>query len=471
MTQQSEKTNIQQSAHRFILPENSPMFGADFTFGASTSSFQIEGATELDGRIESIWDRFCKTAGKVAQQHTGDIACDHYHLWQQDLALLADLGVDAYRFSIAWPRVVHADGRVNQKGIDFYKAILEKLNTLDIKPYVTLYHWDLPQYIEDRGGWLNRDCAYRFADYSEIFAKHLGSLCYSIATLNEPWCSAFLGYGEGIHAPGITGQRNAKQAGHHLLLAHGLGMQVLRRDTQNVKLGVVLNMGPATPKTERFDDKIASLLAEAGGNNWFLEPIIEGRYPEIVNKLKPEEAPLVLEGDMQLISAPNDFIGINYYTRIIVAYDNEKSLTIHKNAGAEETNFGWEIYPQGLTDLLVNINKQYDLPELMITENGASGVDEMVDGEVHDDQRFRYFDSHLLAVNEAIAQGVNVTGYFAWSLLDNFEWAEGYTKRFGLYHVDFDTLKRTPKTSAKAFKALLSDRQAHNSPSSMMGGI
>lgn len=450
------------SGFEFQLPSESPMLHKDFTFGVATASFQIEGATEVDGRLKSIWDTFSETPEKVKNGDTGEPACDHYHLWRDDLDIVKSLNVDAYRFSIAWPRVMHENGSVNQKGIDFYRRILDRLCEDGIQPHVTLYHWDLPQYLEDRGGWLNRDVAYRFQDFADLVTRELGGQFHSCSTINEPWCAAFLGYGYGVHAPGLNNIRFAKQAGHHLLLAHGLGMDVLRTNVPQVKSGIVLNMGPMTPKSERYDDFIAAKIAEAGGNHWFIEPLLEGRYPHIINRYEPDKMPLVLEGDMELISRTVDFIGINYYTRNISSYDSENFLKLHKNPTAEHTDMSWEIYPDGLRDLLLDLHRNYELPPLMVTENGAACADLIENGAVWDDQRCRYFDLHLNAVHQAIERGVNITGYFAWSLLDNFEWAEGYDKRFGLVYVDYDTQKRTLKESAKAFRRLMQFRQQHS---------
>ena len=443
------------SNFKITLPPSSKILDSEFTLGVATSSFQIEGAVSEDGRIPSIWDTFCEQPNKVKNGDTGNPACEHYKRWEEDLDLVKEMGFEAYRLSIAWPRVMDDKGQANQKGLDFYKKLLDRLQKLEIKSYVTLYHWDLPQYLEDRGGWLNRDLAFRFQDYADLVSRALGDSVYSFSTLNEPWCSAFLGYGYGVHAPGHSNIRYAKQSGHHLLLAHGLAMQVLSTNVPNCQNGIVLNMGPMSPKTHRYDDYIASKIAEAGGNHWFLEPILEGNYPHIVNRFEPNVEPLVLEHDLKIISHPVDYIGINYYTRNIGSYSKDKFLELSQNPDAEKTDMDWEIYPKGLTDLLIELNSQYDLPPLMITENGAATVDSLVDGKISDEQRCRYFDMHLNAVHEAIESGVDISGYFAWSLLDNFEWAEGYEKRFGLVFVDFETQERVLKNSAFAFQELL----------------
>lgn len=445
---------------RIELPSSSRLLGSNFTFGVATASFQIEGATQADGRLPSIWDEFCARQGNVKNGDTGMPACDHYNRWQDDIELIRDLGVDAYRLSVAWPRVMTKDGQPNTKGLDFYKQLLDRLQEYGIRSFVTLYHWDLPQHLQERGGWLNRDTAYRFQDYASLVSRELGDRVDTYATLNEPWVSAILGHEVGIHAPGMTDARLARQAGHHMLLAHGLGMQTLRQEAPKAQAGLVLNMGPNTPLTQRYDDRAAAMIGEASMNHWFLEPALEGRYPELFARIHPELMPQVLPGDMDIISQKVDFIGINYYTRGIVSFDNAQWVKGHEAKGAEITDFGWEVYPQGLTDLLVDLDAQYDLPPLMITENGMAGDDHLDQGRVHDEQRCRYLQSHLHAVHDAIEQGVDVRGYFAWSLMDNFEWAEGYSKRFGMVYIDYDTQQRTLKDSARLFADFLKQRPA-----------
>lgn len=442
------------------LPAHSRLWSPDFTFGVATASFQVEGATDVDGRLPSIWDTFCAEPGRVNNGDTGRTACDHYHRWADDLEMVEGLGVDAYRLSIAWPRVMTVDGAVNDRGLDFYKRLLDRLRERDIRPYVTLYHWDLPQHLQDTGGWVNRETAYRFRDYADRVSRELGDRVASYATLNEPWVSAILGHEIGVHAPGLTDARLARQAGHHLLLAHGLAMDVLRANVPDTEAGIVLNMAPSTPRTDRYDDRVAARLAEAGLYHWFLEPVLEGRYPALFERMHPELTPLILPGDLERISRPVDFVGINYYTRGIVSFDAKEGVKNHAPDDAETTDMGWEVYPQGLTELLVDLNRTYTLPPLLITENGMASADVVRDGRVRDAQRCRYYNSHLNAVHEAIEQGVDVRGYFAWSLMDNFEWAEGYDKRFGLVHVDYDTQQRTLKDSALAFKDLMARRRS-----------
>lgn len=442
----------------FNLLQNSLFFNDDFLLGVATSSYQIEGAYDKDGRLESIWDRFSKTKGKVFAGHNGDIACDHYHRYEEDIALIDDLGFDAYRFSLAWPRILNEKGEINPKGIDFYKRLLDALHKRNIKAFATLYHWDLPQYLEDKGGWLNRETALLFADYAQKVMKELGSQFASVATLNEPFVSSHLGYTYGIHAPGIKDEKSGFTAAHHLLLGHGLAMEAIRAENSKIDAGIVLNFGRFMPHTASHDDQIACLLTEQFNNDWFICPVLKGEYPKWLQKIKADKMPPIKAGDMDIICQPLDFLGINYYTRnIIKAAGNElRQDVVLENV--ERTDFGWEVYPQGLTDILIHFNEVYKLPPIYITENGCAY--EAADGSLNDEGRRKYYERHLMALDAAAQAGVNIKGYFAWSLLDNFEWAEGYDKRFGIVHVDFESQKRTPKHSALAFKALNQKRKS-----------
>ena len=435
------------------------MWRADFVLGTATASYQIEGAVAEDGRLPSIWDSFSAQPGKVLHGDTGEVACDHYHRWAADLDLISELGLGAYRLSIAWPRVMDAAGRPNQKGLDFYRRVLTRLKEKGIQSLVTLYHWDLPQHLEDRGGWLNRDTAYRFAEYADLVSREFAGLVDQWATLNEPWCSAFLGYGNGHHAPGLANLRYAAQAMHHLLLGHGLAVPVLRANDPKAKVGIVVNVTAASPASDSAADVDAAHLALTMSNQWVLDPLHKGVYPADLFRLWPGAEPLVLEGDMAKISQPLDFLGINYYFRIFVKADGRGGYAEVPWPGVERTQMGWEVYPQGLRDLLIDFNGRYKLPPIYITENGMSSADEVVDGRVHDSQRIRFLESHLLAVNEAIEAGVKVNGYFIWSLMDNFEWAFGYERRFGITHVNYATQVRTFKDSALAVKAFLKARR------------
>ncbi|MBG9993477.1 beta-glucosidase [Pseudoalteromonas sp. NZS127_1] len=440
---------------KISLPFNSPLLTKDFVYGVATASFQIEGGYEH--RLPCIWDTFCSTAGKIADNSHGHIACDHYNNWQQDIDLIESLGVDAYRLSISWPRVMTQDGKLNPVGVKFYTDILDELKRKNIKAFVTLYHWDLPQHLEDEGGWLNRKTAYAFEQYVELITNAFGTRVYSYATLNEPFCSAFLGYEIGIHAPGLVGKQYGKKAAHHLLLAHGLAMSVLNKTSPNTKNGIVLNFTPAYPLTDNQQDIDSAKYADDYLNQWYMKPIMDGKYPDIINQLPSDHLPDIHPGDMELISQPIDYLGINFYTRqIYKAHPTDIYEPIAPTGPL--TDMGWEIYPQSFTDLLVSLNKTYTLPPIYITENGAAMPDTYNNGEVNDLDRLNYYNDHLNAVHNAIEQGVVIHGYFAWSLMDNFEWAEGYLKRFGIVYVDYKTQQRTIKNSGLAYKELISKR-------------
>jgi beta-glucosidase len=441
--------------NKLSLPENSVMLSADFTYGVATASFQIEGGAA--NRLPCIWDTFCDTEGKVVDASNGLIACDHFNLWQQDVELIESLGVDAYRLSISWPRVIKESGELNPEGVDYYLAILDSLKSKNIKAFVTLYHWDLPQHIENKGGWLNRETAYKFQQYADLISKAFGDRVYSYATLNEPFCSAFLGYEIGIHAPGIVGKEFGKKAAHHLLLAHGLAMEVLQKNSPESKNGIVLNFTPCYPETDSLEDIKATSFADDYFNQWYIKPLFDAQYPEILAELPKENQPEILDGDMEIISHAVDFLGVNYYTRAVYRADEEE-VYLQIDPPEPRTDIGWEIYPTAFTKLLVSLNKTYKLPPIYITENGAAMADKMVGGKVDDQDRVDYYQSHLNAVNDAIEQGVAIKGYFAWSLMDNFEWAEGYLKRFGIVHVDYDTQVRTVKSSGLAYKTLIANR-------------
>lgn len=436
----------------------------DFLLGAATASYQIEGAAHVDGRLPSIWDTYSHTPGKVLNGDHGDVACDHYHRWESDFELLTQLGLDGYRLSIAWPRVMDEQGRPNQKGIDFYKRLLDRLQKQGLQRFVTLYHWDLPQYLEDRGGWLNRDTAYRFADYADLMSRELSGQVTAWATLNEPWCSAMLGYAEDAHAPGRKSRRYALQAMHHLLLGHGLAVPLLRRNDPAAQVGIVANMGKSSPQTDSPADRRAAELFEVQHNAWVLDPLLKGSYPAAMFELYPGTEPLVLEGDMAIIASRLDYLGVNYYFRSNVESDGKHGYTEVPLPGVERTQMGWEVYPDGLRDLLIGFHHTYpNLPPIYITENGMASDDKVVDGVVDDAQRISFLKRHFNAVSEAMKAGVDVRGYFVWSLLDNFEWAYGYERRFGLVHVDYTTQVRTPKNSAHALAALTAAKKRRNS--------
>jgi len=442
----------------FNIPATSKLRDKTFTFGVATASFQIEGSSAADGRCESIWDRFCATPGKVLHGDKGEPACDHYRRLEQDLDLIESLGVDAYRFSIAWPRIEPSPGVWNEAGFAFYERLVDGLIARGIKPFATLYHWDLPQYLEDQGGWINRETAYKFAVYADKVSARLGNRVASYATFNEPWCSAFLGYRFGIHAPGLKSDRLGFQAAHHLLLAHGLALPAMRANAPKAQHGIVLNMTPSYANSDSPEDQWAAEFADAENTHTYLQPLLQGSYPTVVFDQHPDWAPTQLADDLAIMAAPIDFLGINYYTRGVIEKSATGDYQTVPQADAK-TDIGWSIYPAGLTDLLVDLNARYsNLPPVFITENGAADNTELVAGAVHDTMRTDYYNQHLNAVHQAIEAGVDIQGYFAWSLMDNFEWAYGYSQRFGIVHVDYQTQVRTIKTSGKSWQQFLADR-------------
>lgn len=437
-------------------------FPARFRFGVATSSYQIEGAVHEDGRGPSIWDTFCAEPGRILDGSSGAVACDHYHRWPADLDLIQSLGVDSYRFSVAWPRIQPTgQGAANAAGLDFYERLVDGLLARGLTPYLTLYHWDLPQALQDQGGWTHRDTALRFAEYAGLVAGRLGGRVASYATLNEPWCSSILSYQLGEHAPGLRDRRAALSAAHHLLLGHGEAIRVLRGLVPQAELGLVLNLNPTYPATEREADQAAARRVDGEFNRWFLDPVLRGEYPADIWAQYGDDVPAVQPGDLSTMQQPLDFLGVNYYSRSYVSVDGQQP------EGAHYTQMGWEVYPDGLRDLLLRLHRDYPLPPLYITENGAAYPDTVSPGTasgtaeaqtVHDPERVRYFAAHLEAARQALAAGVDLRGYFAWSLMDNFEWAHGYSKRFGLVHVDYATQARVLKDSARWYQALASSR-------------
>lgn len=432
-------------------------FPADFVWGTATASYQIEGAIAERGR--AIWDDFCRWPGKVVNGDTGDVADDHVHRYREDVALMAQLGQSAYRFSVCWPRVQPSGvGAANAKGLDFYDRLVDELLQDHITPYVTLYHWDLPSDLQREGGWVARDTAYRFADYVAIVADRLGDRVKNWITHNEPWVVAFLGNLEGIHAPGWQDLGAAMQVMHHTLLSHGLAVPILRaKGGQGTRVGITLNFGPAYPASDRPEDIAAAKRHDGYANRLFMDPLYKGHYPQDIWDLAGPYVPRVASGDMALISQPIDFVGVNYYTRAVIqnaATGWLKTASLHPEG--EYTAMDWEVYPQALTDLLVRLHQDYAPGTLYVTENGCAYEDVLSpDGNVHDAKRVDYLRQHFLACQRAIAQGVPLQGYFLWSLLDNFEWALGYTRRFGIVYVDFATQQRILKDSAKYYAQVM----------------
>ncbi|MFJ8929539.1 GH1 family beta-glucosidase [Streptomyces sp. NPDC102364] len=450
-----------------------PVFPERFVFGAATASYQIEGAAKEDGRGPSIWDTYSHTPGRTHEGDTGDVACDHYHRYPEDVALLRDLGVDSYRFSIAWPRIQPTgEGPANPKGLDFYSRLVDELLEAGIEPAATLYHWDLPQALEDKGGWRVRETAERFGEYAAIVAEHLADRVPRWITLNEPWCSAFLGYSVGRHAPGAQEGTGALAAAHHLLVGHGLAMKALR--TAGVReAGITLNLDRNVPAADTDADRAAVVRADTQHNLVWTEPILAGRYPtteddtwgELIARQDFRRA-----GDLDLIGQPLDFLGVNYYRPIVVAdaphREPDPACRVATDNRYEErpypdvrrTAMGWPVVPESFTDLLTTLKARYGdaLPPIHITENGTAEHDEpAADGAVHDTDRVAYLHSHLTALRAAMDAGVDVRGYYVWSLLDNFEWALGYAKRFGVVRVDYDTQERTPKDSYHWYRKLI----------------
>ncbi|MDX6210357.1 MAG: beta-glucosidase [Frankiales bacterium] len=432
-----------------------------FRWGVATSAYQIEGAVAEDGRTPSIWDTYCRVPGAIQDGTNGEVACDHYHRMPEDVALIRALGVDTYRFSVSWTRVQpHGKGPVNPAGLAFYDRLVDELLGQGIDPWVTLYHWDLPQELEDAGGWPERDTAYRFADYSMMVFDQLSDRVRTWTTLNEPWCTAMLGYAYGAQAPGRTDFPAAMRAVHHLLLGHGLATQRMRAAaTGPVDLGITLNTAAVEPATESETDRLAAAWVDALGTRIYLDPIVKGHYPvDLVDGLAGLGITLpVQDGDLEIISAPTDVLGVNFYFGSQISGVDEDGNTTdpqgypvarHVPVGTELTAMGWEILPDWFTRHLVRLDRDYGLP-MVITENGAA-FDDVTDGGdfVRDDDRTAYLSSHIAAVAEARRQGADLRGYFAWSLMDNFEWSYGYAKRFGLVRVDYDTQVRTPKQSA-----------------------
>ncbi|HHY10204.1 MAG TPA: beta-glucosidase [Firmicutes bacterium] len=433
-------------------------FPDDFIWGVATASYQIEGAANEDGRGASIWDQFSHTPGKTLHGHTGDVACNHYHLYKEDVALMKQLGVDSYRFSIAWPRIFpQGAGKANPRGIDFYKRLLEELLKQGIKPAATLYHWDLPQALEEKDGWLNRDTAYRFADYAEKVFAELGDLVHSWITLNEPWCSAFLGYGNGQHAPGIKSRTKPFIATHNLLLAHGLAVEAYRRFNLRADIGITLNLSAHYPAGDEAADLKALKKADGFQNRLYLDPVFKGMYPQDLDDFLKVIEPHLLPGDLELISQDIDFLGINYYTRAIIGADKEGGIKHHRGEGPR-TAMDWEIYPEGLYDLLLRLHRDYGPLPFYITENGAAFEDTVENGTINDIERLEYIKGHFAHAARAIAAGVPLKGFYVWSFLDNFEWAFGYERRFGLIYVDFATQERIMKESARWYQQFLSEQ-------------
>ena len=443
-------------------PEQFPQFPPDFVWGVATASYQIEGAVTEDGRGPSVWDTFSHTPGKTHNGDTGDVADDHYHRYGEDLDLMAGLGVNAYRFSIAWPRIQPTgNGPANPAGLDFYDRLVDAMLAKGITPAATLYHWDLPQALEDRGGWMQREIPQRFAEYTAIVAERLGDRVGMWITLNEPFVVTAFGYALGTHAPGHRLLAGAFPVAHHQLLGHGLAIEALRASGVSGKLGVTNTMAPVHPASDDPADATAANILDLFHNRTYSDPLFAGRYPDDVPTIyRGADLSVVKDGDLAKISAPIDFFGLNFYNPHRVKASGAENLGFEMVGypGAATTAMGWPVVPEAFTELLTGLAERYGsaLPPIYITENGAAYDDKPdAEGRVQDDDRIAYLDGHLRAVHTAMAAGVDVRGYFCWSFLDNFEWAEGYAKRFGLVRVDYDTLARTPKASYDWYRSLI----------------
>jgi beta-glucosidase len=431
-------------------------FPKDFKWGVATSSFQIEGAHDRDGKGPSIWDTFCAVDGKIADASNGHVACEHYERWPEDVELITRLGVNAYRFSMSWPRVQpDGQGAWNEAGFAFYDQLIAALAKRGIELHLTLNHWDLPQSLQDQGGWANREICAHFTRYATEVARRFGHRVHSICTHNEPWVIAILGYEQGIFAPGIQSRKQAMQAVHHLLLSHGMALQAMRGLGLTTAMGIVLNLSPIYPASDDPQDIAKAKLDDGLILRLYMDALFKGFYPQDVIEHLGADAPPLQPGDLATIAQPNDFLGVNYYTRNFSSCGNPWDVA---STGNTVTDMGWEVYPQGLTELLCRLHVDYQPMRLWVTENGAAFKDQLVNGEVDDAQRLAYIRDHIAATHDAMAQGVPVGAYFAWSLMDNFEWASGYAKRFGLVHVDFETQKRTFKNSALWYQNFLSEK-------------
>lgn len=434
---------------RRIDKEFHDAFTADFHWGVATSAYQIEGAVNEDGRGPSIWDTFCRTPGKIQGGDSGEVACDHYHHYRADVRLMRELGIRHYRFSVAWPRILPAGtGAVNPRGLAFYDRLVDQLLGSGITPLVTLYHWDLPQALEDRGGWLSRETVHAFSEYASILVRHLGDRVSAWITHNEPWCTAVLGYGTGEHAPGIHDRASALRAGHHALLSHGFAAAALRAGGAQ-RVGITLNLHHWYPATDSEADLGAAGLLDTSQNRWFLEPVLAGRYPaSIAAQLEPLDT--VRPEDLPVIASPIDFLGVNYYHAGVVESDPTATPMPVRDVTPRHrvTEMGWPVIPGGLRDLLLRLHRDYGPLPLLVTENGAAYADHVEGAAVHDAERVAYLREHLLAMAEAARAGVDIQGYYLWSLMDNFEWNAGYQKRFGIIYTDPGDAVRVAKDSA-----------------------
>ena len=453
------------------MPSDTTDFPADFVWGAATAAYQIEGAVRADGRGESVWDRFAATPGKVRSGDTGEIACDFYHRYPEDIALMRKLGLDAFRFSVSWPRVF-PQGRapLNQAGLDFYDRLVDELLAAGIEPFPTLFHWDTPQPLEDAGGWPMRATAEAFVQYTEAVVARLGDRVRHWTTHNEPGVVSSHGYGSGVHAPGRTDYPAAVAAAHHLLLSHGWAVDAIRRLAPAASVGLALDLAQPYPASDSSEDLAAAWQIDGESNRWFLDPLFRAVYPDDQQERIALAERVIRDGDLATIAAPIDFIGVNSYRRLLVAAGTGRPRIL-RPAG-RYTTMDWEIYPDGLHRLLVRLADDYAPAAIYVTENGAAFGDVRGhDGEIHDLERTAYIRDHLDAVRRAIADGVPVKGYFVWSLHDNFEWGYGYSQRFGLVYIDYPTLERVPKDSFRAYRDFIADHRAGSDPATELAEL
>lgn len=439
-------------------------FGKNFVFGVATSSYQIEGATAEDGRTPSIWDEFCKIPGKVYKGQNGDVTCDHYHRYKEDVRLMKEIGVDSYSFSIAWSRIFPDYQKYNEKGMEFYKKLIDELRKNDIEPAVTLYHWDLPLWAYNRGGWLSRDSVKWFQDYATKVFKELNASVKIWVTHCEPFCSSMLGYCFGIHAPGHKNLREALTAAHHILLSHGLAVESFRDlSFSESNIGIKINLTPSYPASNSKEDVEASYRSDGLANRWFLDPIFKSSYPEDMKKIYSNlvgALDFIKDGDLEKISSKIDFLGLNYYTRVLTKFVQDSKINYQDFPGnLKKTEMGWEICPEVFYDLILRLRKEYTRIPIYITENGAAFDDFLTEEKrIHDTERIDYVRRHLEKIAELNGQGADIRGYFLWSLLDNFEWAYGYSKRFGILYVDYNTQDRIFKDSALWYREVIQNR-------------
>jgi beta-glucosidase len=450
------------------MPENKT-FPRDFKWGTATSSYQIEGAPTAGGKGPSVWDSFSHIEGKIKNGDTGDTACDHYHLWRDDIELLKKLGVNAYRFSISWPRIFPTgkENEPNQIGLDFYSRLVDTLLENKITPFITLNHWDIPQGLEDIGGWPERDIVHEFVKYSYHVSKHLGDRVRNWITHNEPWCVSYLGYIEGHKPPGLINKWSKSLAtAHHLLLSHGMAIPEIRNNSKQSEIGITLNLNTAIPASGSTYDEDACRFFDGQFNRLYLNPLYNNEYPDdvfeylkIKSLISESDLNFIKQGDLNIISTKTDFLGVNYYSRAVIRneeIDEKNNLPRNVDMGPK-TDFGWEIYPPGIYDLLMKLKNEYKVQNIYITENGCSyGDGPNSEGKINDKRRIEYYHSHLTELKRAIEDGAPCNGYFAWSLMDNFEWAQGFSQRFGLIWVDFETLERIPKDSYYWYKKYIS---------------